>query len=244
MARCAFTSPLSFSSAGINGKTKSRTNRNITRYNEANKKVPRMVFTGIVEEMGIVDNIKNVGSEDGAVSLTINCSKSHGDANIGDSISVNGTCLSITHITGSSLTFGLVPETLSRTNLGALGNGSYVNLERSMSSNGRFGGHIMQGHVDCTGVIQNIRQDKEAIWYTIQIPEAYMKYVVEKGYIAVDGASLTVVDAFSDSFTFTMIPITQESVVTARKNVGDRVNIEVDITAKYIERMLECRNKK
>lgn len=244
MTLSAFTSPSAFSRHGWNGKTKNKTSRNTLRYNVVNKKAPRMVFTGIVEEMGIVATIKNMGASDGGVSMTINCSKSHGDANIGDSISVNGTCLSITDIAGSSLTFGLVPETLSRTNLGALSNGSYVNLERSMSSNGRFGGHLMQGHIDCTGVIQNIRNDKEAIWYTIQIPEKYMKYVVEKGYIAVDGASLTVVDVFSDSFTFTMIPITQESVVTARKVVGDRVNIEVDITAKYIERMLECRNEK
>lgn len=202
-----------------------------------------MVFTGIVEEMGKVRAIENLGSDDGGVTMTVECAKAASDANIGDSIAVNGTCLSITSITGDELQFGLVPETLSRTNLGRLEPGHLVNLERSMSANSRFGGHVVQGHVDCTGTVADVRRDKDALWFTIRIPDKFMKYVVEKGYIAVDGASLTVCDVLPDTFTFTMIPITQESVVTASKSPGDLVNIECDITGKYIERMLACREK-
>lgn len=202
---------------------------------------PSMVFTGIVEEMGTVDSILNLDSADGGVTMAVSCSTACEDAKLGDSIAINGTCLSITEMTNTSLSFGLVPETLSRTNLGQLSIGQQVNLERSMSASGRFGGHVVQGHVDCTGTVIEVRPDKDALWFTIQIPKRFMRYIVEKGYITVDGASLTVVDILDDAFTFTMIPITQSSVVTAKKKPGDLVNIEVDITAKYIERMLSCR---
>eukprot|EP00171_Calliarthron_tuberculosum_P017133 IDg17133t1 len=175
----------------------------------------KMVFTGIVEEMGTVIAIENLGADDGGVTMTVSSAKAVSDASIGDSIAVNGTCLSITEIAGDALRFGLVPETLQRTNLGKLLPGHQVNIERSMGANSRFGGHIVQGHVDCTGTIEDIRRDKDALWFTIHIPKQFMKYIVEKGYIAVDGASLTVCDVLPGAFTFTMIPITQESVVTA-----------------------------
>lgn len=208
----------------------------------AGKRLPaRMVFTGIVEEMGVVEAIENLDSESGGVTLTVASSVSQQGSRIGDSISINGTCLSITHLTPQTLSFGLVPETLNRTNLGRLAPGQRVNMERSMSPNSRFGGHIVQGHVDCTGTITEIRSDKDALWFYVRIPREFAKYVVEKGYIAVDGTSLTVVDALDDSFSFTMIPITQASVVTASKKVGDLVNVECDITGKYIERMLSHR---
>lgn len=200
-----------------------------------------MVFTGIVEEMGTVHTIRNIDSIDGGVTLSVSCEQVHKDASVGDSMAVNGTCLSITSIENSCLSFGLVPETLARTNLGELSAGHNVNLERSVSANGRFGGHVVQGHVDCTGKIVEIKPDKDALWFKIEIPDRFMRYLVEKGYVTVDGASLTVVDVADNTFTFTMIPITQESIVTAKKKVGDLVNIEVDITAKYIERMMECR---
>lgn len=201
-----------------------------------------MVFTGIVEELGVVRSMENLDSADGGVTMTVECEKALEDARIGDSIAVNGTCLSITDLTSDSVRFGLVPETLQRTNLGQISTGHRVNLERSMGAKSRFGGHIVQGHVDCTGTVTEIRRDKDALWFTVRIPNRFMKYVVEKGYIAVDGASFTVCDVLDGSFTFTMIPITQDSVVTASKQPGDLVNIECDITGKYIERMMAYRD--
>lgn len=202
-----------------------------------------MVFTGIVEEMGTVTNIENLDSADGGVNLTVSAKVTRQDVNLGDSVSVNGTCLTVTHLTDDSFTFGLAPETLRRTNLGLLTQGSQVNLERSLAANGRFGGHVVQGHVDCTGTIVNINEEKDALWFTINIPNEYMKLIVQKGYITVDGTSLTVCDVIDDkaAFTFMMIQYTQAHVVTALKKVGDLVNIEVDITGKYIERIMSAR---
>lgn len=202
-----------------------------------------MVFTGIVEEMGEVRSIENLDSVDGSVNLTVEAKVTLGGVKIGDSISVNGACLTVTKITSRTFTFGLAPETLRRTNLSTLTSGCRVNLERSMSPDGRFGGHVMQGHVDCTGKITKLSREKDALWFTICIPDPMMKFVVEKGYITVDGASLTVCDVLdaTTSFTFMMIPHTQTAVVTALKHEGDLVNIEVDITAKYIDRILERR---
>lgn len=202
-----------------------------------------MVFTGIVEEMGEVRLIDNLDCVDGSVNLTVEAKVTLGGVKIGDSISVNGACLTVTKITSRTFTFGLAPETLRRTNLSTLTSGCHVNLERSMSPDGRFGGHVMQGHVDCTGKITKIAREKDALWFTICIPDPMMKFVVEKGYITVDGASVTVCDVLdgTTSFTFMMIPHTQTAVVTALKHEGDLVNIEVDITAKYIDRILERR---
>lgn len=200
----------------------------------------QMVFTGIVEEMGTVMSIDNLDSEEGGVNMTIAAAKTLANVSLGDSISVNGTCLTVTTLEADSFTFGLAPETLRRTNLGDLGTGSKVNLERSLAADGRFGGHVVQGHVDCTGRITEKRKEKDAIWFIIEIPQDYMKYVVEKGYVTVDGTSLTVCDVLDEknSFTFMMIAYTQAHVVTASKSSGDVVNIEVDITGKYIERIL------
>lgn len=205
-----------------------------------------MVFTGIVEEMGAVKSIENLQSKEGNVNLTVNAKVTLDGVSIGDSIAVNGTCLTVTHLSSSSFTFGLAPETLRRTNLSELATGMPVNLERSMPAGGRFGGHVVQAHVDCTGTITKISHEKDALWFTISIPQEYMKYIVEKGYITVDGASLTVCDVIDkeNSFSFTMIPHTQENVVTAQKEIGSIVNIEVDITGKYIDRILSVRLNK
>lgn len=202
-----------------------------------------MVFTGIVEEMGTVDRIENLDSADGGVNVVISATTTMPGVILGDSIAVNGTCLTVTAIGDGTFTFGLAPETLRRTNLGVLRAGSRVNLERSLAADGRFGGHVVQGHVDCTGTIRKIMPEKDAVWYTIEVPKEYMKYLVEKGYITVDGASLTVCDVVDEecAFTFTMIPYTQAQVCTALKKAGDVVNIEVDITGKYIERILAAR---
>ncbi|KAI0564917.1 Riboflavin synthase [Gracilaria domingensis] len=203
----------------------------------------KMVFTGIVEEMGTVQLIENLESEEGGVNMSVEADKTLDGVKLGDSISVNGTCLTVTQLQGQCFTFGLAPETLRRTNLGELETGNKVNLERSVSAEGRFGGHVVQGHVDCTGTITKIKREKDAIWFTIKIESEYMKYVVEKGYVAVDGTSLTVCDVLDEqsSFTFMMIPYTQAHVVQALKEVGNKVNIEVDITGKYIERILSVK---
>lgn len=204
------------------------------------KRIATMVFTGIVEEMGKVTKIENLASAEGGVNLIVSAEKTLGGVKLGDSISVNGTCLTVTELAGQTFMFGLAPETLRRTNLGKLVQGSSVNLERSLAADGRFGGHVVQGHVDCTGQIKAMRSEKDAIWFTIAVPPDYMKYVVQKGYITVDGASLTVCDVSDadNTFTFMMIAYTQAHVVTALKTVGDEVNIEVDITGKYIERIM------
>lgn len=200
-----------------------------------------MVFTGIVEEMGSVASTENFDAPDGGAFVVIAADKTIGGVSLGDSISVNGTCLTVTALAGSSFTFGLAPETLRRTNLGRLTPGANVNLERSMAADGRFGGHVVQGHVDCAGEIVAVTTDKESKVFEIRLPVDMMKYVVEKGYITVDGASLTVCDVTPTTFTFMMIEFTQVHVVTATKEVGDMVNIEVDITGKYIEKMMAAR---
>lgn len=203
-----------------------------------------MVFTGIVEEMGKVTSIKNLTSDEGGVTMQIAANKTVGGVALGDSISVNGTCLTVTRLGPEQFTFGLAPETLRRTNLGKLSVGSPVNLERSLAADGRFGGHVVQGHVDTTGRVVSVTPDKEAVVFEIELEPGMMKYIVEKGYITVDGTSLTVCDVTATSFTFMMIAYTQAHVITAFKTVGDIVNIEVDITGKYIEKIIASRSLK
>lgn len=217
--------------------------RKAARYHPRNISSTKMVFTGIVEEMGTISSIENIDSVEGGANIVVTAEQSTQGVKEGDSIAVNGVCLTVTNLEKKEFAFGLAPETLRRTNLGDLTQGSPVNLERSLAADGRFGGHVVQGHVDCTGVISNLRDEKDATWYTISLPTQYMKYIVEKGYIAIDGTSLTVCDVFDEqsAFTIMMIPYTKAAVVTALKQVGDKVNIEVDITGKYIERILQTR---
>ena len=188
------------------------------------------MFTGIVEEVG---SVRAVG--DG--SLVIGASEVLSDVKVGDSIAVNGACLTVTTHDDSSFSVDVVPETLRRTNLGELEAGSPVNLERSMPANGRFGGHIVQGHVDGTATIHSIRGEGDALMVVFDAPTPLMRYVVEKGFIAVDGASLTIVNCDNFSFSVTIIPHTQENTIFKHKKIGDSVNLEVDIMAKYIERL-------
>mmetsp|Transcript_2404 Transcript_2404/g.10223 ORF Transcript_2404/g.10223 Transcript_2404/m.10223 type:complete len:226 (+) Transcript_2404:2698-3375(+) len=170
----------------------------------------RMVFTGIVEEVGKVKSLDK--NDQGGVDLYVAASSTLDGVVLGDSISVNGTCLTVTSLPGDGFTFGLAPETMRKTNLGDLSKESGVNLERSLKANGRMGGHIVQGHVDGTGTIDKVEKEEDALWYTIKCDKSMMKYIVPKGYIAVDGTSLTVCDVYDDSFTFTMIAYTQEHV--------------------------------
>lgn len=188
------------------------------------------MFTGIVEEIGAVKAMD-------AGRLTIGASAVVSDVSVGDSIAVNGACLTVTEHDAASFAVDVVPETLRRTNLGALTAGSRVNLERSMPASGRFGGHMVQGHVDGTGVVRSISADGDALMMAFEASPWVMRYVVEKGFIAVDGTSLTIVHCDNFSFSVTLIPHTQANTVLGDKRVGDSVNLEADIVAKYVERL-------
>ena len=189
-----------------------------------------MMFTGIVEEVGTVRTA-------GDGRLVIGASEVLSDVKVGDSIAVNGACLTVTTYDESGFSVDVVPETLRRTNLGELTTGSPVNLERSMPAYGRFGGHMVQGHIDGTAAIRSIENEGDALMVIFDAPTSIMRYMVEKGFIAVDGASLTIVNCDNFSFSVTIIPHTQENTVFKSKKVGDSVNLEVDIMAKYVERL-------
>lgn len=196
------------------------------------------MFTGIVEEMGTVAHI--VSTQEQANQLTITCRTVLEGTRIGDSIAVNGTCLTVTALTADSFTVGLSPETLRRTNLGRLHVGDLVNLERALAFGGRMGGHYVQGHVDGVGEIVAIVPEGDSKRVTIRPPTALLPYIVEKGYIAVDGVSLTVAEMGRETFTVALVAYTQSAVIMGRQTVGALVNIEVDIIAKYVERLLEA----
>ncbi len=193
------------------------------------------MFTGLIEEIGIVAAI---GRRDDHFDLRITAQTVLDGAVLGDSIAVNGVCLTLTDIAEDAFTVGLAPETLARTDLGDLKPGGAVNLERSVTPTTRMGGHFVQGHVDGTGTITAFRPDRDALWVTLGVEPAMMRYIVTKGFIAIDGTSLTVCDTGPDWFNVTLIDYTQSKIVLPRKKVSDRVNIEVDILAKYVERLV------
>ena len=193
------------------------------------------MFTGIVEELGKILTISD--SE-----IHIQASVVLSDLEVKDSVSVNGVCLTAVQKSDNNFLVNVVPETLRRTNLGTLSSGSLVNLERSVSYGGRIGGHLVQGHVDGTGEITEIIPDGDAEIIVIQIDRQFSKYIVEKGYICVDGASLTVVKCDENSFSITLIPYTKKHTVFGIKTVGDLVNIEVDMISKYVENILKLNN--
>ena len=188
------------------------------------------MFTGIVEEVGEVVHKSDAG-------LAIRASAIMDDLAVSDSVSVNGACLTVTKTEGGVFSVDTVPETLRRTNLGALHPGEPVNLERSMRADGRFGGHVVQGHVDSTGEVVSIEPDGDSRVFTFSAPPSVMRYVVEKGFIAVDGASLTVVSCDCRAFSVAIIPYTWDNTVLGSRKVGDAVNLEADIMAKYVERL-------
>ena len=189
------------------------------------------MFTGIIEEVGTVAKL-------GDFKLTINAGKVLEDQKMGDSIAVNGTCLTVVDHDRSAFSVDLSPETLSRTSLGSLAQGHKVNLERPLAVSDRLGGHIVQGHVDATGRITSSRTEGNSQILRIRYPNRLRVYIVEKGYIAVDGISLTVVQKGTSSFTLSVIPYTLENTNLQDKGPGDRVNLEADIVAKYVESML------
>ena len=171
--------------------------------------------------------------------LSISASTVLDDSRIGDSIAVNGTCLTITDISEDCLSFDVMPETLRRTNLGALEPGASVNLERPLTLNSRLGGHIMQGHVDGSGTVVSITPDKDAWIMEIRPPAELLPYIVDKGFIGVDGASLTVVDRLPETFTVSLVTYTWEHTTLSQRTIGKSVNLEVDILAKYVEQLVK-----
>lgn len=193
------------------------------------------MFSGIVEETGRVLELHLKEP----LRLRVACQRVLEGTQLGDSIAVNGVCLTVDALDEGSFTVGLMPETLRRTNLGGLQVGDEVNLERSLRFDGRVGGHFVQGHVDATGTILDRWPDGGALWLKIGIPRDLARYVVPKGCIAVDGVSLTVVEALEDAFTVSLVYHTQQKVTLARKQVGELVNLEVDMLGKYVERLLQ-----
>jgi riboflavin synthase len=196
------------------------------------------MFTGIVEEMGTITRIQRSGQ---GYELTIQAKTALEETRLGDSIAVNGTCLTVTKLTPDTFTVGLAPETRQRTNLAHLKEGQPVNLERSLTPTTRLGGHFVQGHIDGVGIVTGFRPDQDALWVTVQAPPDLMRTIVPKGFIALDGVSLTVVDVFDDRFTVTLVAYTQQHITLPNQQVGYRVNIEVDILGKYVEKLISQR---
>ena len=193
------------------------------------------MFTGIVEEVGHA-----AGAPNG--ELFIRAATVLEGTKLGDSIAVNGTCLTVTRLEPDGFAVDVVPETLRRTDLGALSPGSAVNLERSLEFGGRVGGHLVQGHVDAVATLESVTPDGDAIIVRFRIPRELARYVTEKGFVAVEGISLTVVGAGDDWFSVTLIPFTRTHTNLGSKGPGDPMNIEVDILAKYVERLTTARS--
>ena len=189
------------------------------------------MFTGIVEEVGVVAKISDNG-------MTVLATKVTEDLKLGDSIAVNGTCLTAVSFDRTEFSVDLSPETVRRTSLGRLSVGGPVNLERALLASDRMGGHIVQGHVDGTGRVMSTKRDRDSTIFRIRVPKRLNRYIVEKGFVAVDGISLTVVKRGASSFTLAVIPYTLNNTNLASLSVGDRVNLEADILAKYVESLL------
>ncbi|TLQ47075.1 riboflavin synthase [Streptomyces marianii] len=197
------------------------------------------MFTGIVEELGEVTAVEDLGD---ASRFRVRGPVVTEGAKHGDSIAVNGVCLTVVEAADGEFTADVMAETLKRSGLGALDAGSRVNLERPMVADGRFGGHIVQGHVDGTGTVVERTPSEHWEIVKVSLPAELSRYVVEKGSITVDGVSLTVVDAGRDHFTVSLIPTTLALTTLGTKQPGDPVNLEVDVVAKYVERMLGDRS--
>lgn len=194
------------------------------------------MFTGIVEETGTLRSLSR-GSK--SCVIHVQCSTVLEDTRIGDSIAVNGICLTVTSMESGGFTADVMNETLSRSSLAQTRPGDPVNLERAMAANGRLGGHIVSGHIDGTGIIREIRDDDNAVWYTVEAPSEILRYVVEKGSIAIDGISLTVARVDDRSFQVSVIPHTRAVTALSSRRVGSPVNLENDIVGKYVEKLMQ-----
>lgn len=193
------------------------------------------MFTGIIEELGTVKRIQS-GQE--SMEIIVQASKILEDVHLGDSISVNGVCLTVTHYTKDEASFDVMPETFKATNLNELSKGSEVNLERSMKADGRFGGHMVSGHVDGLGTITSKKAESNAVYYDIELPTELLDYFVYKGSVTVDGTSLTVFGVNDKGITISLIPHTMEHTILGDKGAGDHVNIEIDMLGKYVVNFL------
>ncbi|MFD3155472.1 riboflavin synthase [Haloimpatiens sp. FM7330] len=193
------------------------------------------MFTGLVEEIGVVESIRK-----GLKSAQINIKAKNilEGIKLGDSISTNGVCLTVTAFTSNSFCVDVMPETMRRSNLKNLKKGSKVNLERALKSGDRFGGHIVSGHIDGIGIIKSFDKEDNAIWVTVEASKNILKYIVNKGSIAIDGISLTVAYADNEIFKVSIIPHTKEETTLISKKVGCEVNLECDVVGKYIERLM------
>lgn len=193
------------------------------------------MFTGIIEEIGTVVSISKGAKSS---SLTLQGDVIFEDMHIGDSIAVNGVCLTVTEMNTKTFTADVMAETLRRSSLGSLTKGSKVNMERAMAANGRFGGHIVSGHIDGTGEIESFVKEDTAVWVTIQTTEKILKYIIEKGSITIDGISLTVAYVDNRCFKVSLIPHTAGHTTLLTKKAGDIVNLENDIVGKYIDKLM------
>ena len=194
------------------------------------------MFTGIIEEIGIV---KGAGPD----HLVVGAKKVLEDTKPGDSIAINGACLTVTSVNNDGFSVGIMPETARRTNLGRLHYGDLVNLERAMSSGGRFGGHLVQGHVDGIGEVIAFAPEDGAVIVRISASAELMPYIVNKGFIAVEGVSLTVINYDAFSFSASLVAYTLQHTTLGSKKPGDIVNLEVDIIAKYVERLKQMASR-
>ena len=193
------------------------------------------MFTGIGEELGSIRSVRR-GQHSSVLSIAAKDILS--DLKVGDSVAVNGVCLTATTVDSGGFTADVMHETLNRSSLGSLTVGSHVNLERAMAANGRFGGHIVSGHIDGTGTITALRKDDNAVWYTISASQELLCYIVEKGSIAIDGISLTVAEVGESWFSISAIPHTVAVTTLGEKRPGDTVNLENDVIGKYVEKLL------
>jgi riboflavin synthase len=193
------------------------------------------MFTGIIEEIGTIEQMKPSGE---AIVVTIGAKKVLEDVKLGDSIAVNGVCLTVTSFTNRSFTVDVMPETVRATSLRTLSRGSKVNLERAMAAGGRFGGHFVSGHVDGVGEIIRKEPVANAVYYEIQVPKPLRNYMILKGSVAVDGTSLTIFGLTDDTFTVSLIPHTRAETILGGKQVGEIVNIECDMIGKYVEQFV------
>ena len=196
----------------------------------------RNIFTGIIEELGVVKSIAINGASG---CITIKAKKVLEGTQLGDSIAVNGTCLTVTSINSDGFSADVMAETVKRTSLSQVGKGDLVNLERAMILNGRFGGHIVSGHIDGTRTITKYTKEENAIWVTIKAPDEILDLIVEKGSICIDGISLTVATVSDQDFQVSIIPHTAKETTLIHKKVGSLVNLENDIVGKYIKKLME-----
>ena len=196
------------------------------------------MFTGLVEEVGRVRSLRAAEAA-GDAHLGLSADVVLGGTRVGDSILVNGACLTVDEIDAGGLVFYTMPETLRRTALGDLSEGSPVNLERAMEAGGRLGGHIVQGHVDGVGEVLDVRAEGDAEIWTFAAPDSVLRYAVEKGSVCIDGISLTVVSVEDDRFTVSILPHTRSHTNLGELGVGSHVNLEADVVGKYVERLMQ-----